>query len=163
MKTQSSTLRLTRGAIIAALYAVLSYLTQSFQIAFFQFRLPEALCILPMLLPEAIPGLFIGCLVSNIISGCNPWDTVFGSIATLIGALGAYLLRKAPKKLAWLATVPTILANATIIPFVIIYAYGANDGYWFLFGTVAVGEIVTAGILGTLLYYGLQRTNIFKN
>ena len=161
MKTSSTTLRLTRGAVIAALYAVLSYATQSFQFLFFQFRLSEALCILPVFFPEAIPGLYIGCLVSNIISGCNPWDTVFGSLATLIGAVGAYLLRRVGHKMAFLTTLPTVLANAFISPFVIIYAYGASDGYWFLFMTVAVGEIVTATLLGTLFYYAVRKTKLF--
>ena len=162
MKYRKTTLRITRGAIIAALYATLSYLTQFIQIAFFQFRLSEAMCILPIFFPEAVPGLFIGCIVSNIISGCNPWDTVFGSIATLIGAFGAYLLRRVGKKFVWTATLPTILANAIIIPFVIIFAYGSTDAYPFLFFTVAVGEIACAGILGTLLYFALCKTKLFN-
>ena len=129
MKSENKALRITRSAIIAALYATLSYITQFIQIAFFQFRLSEAMCILPMFLPEAVPGLFVGCIISNIVSGCNPWDTVFGSIATLIGALGAYLLRKVDNRFAWTATLPTIFANAIIIPFVIIFAYGSTDAY----------------------------------
>lgn len=162
MKSENKALRITRSAIIAALYATLSYITQFIQIAFFQFRLSEAMCILPMFLPEAVPGLFVGCIISNIVSGCNPWDTVFGSIATLIGALGAYLLRKVDNRFAWTATLPTIFANAIIIPFVIIFAYGSTDAYPFLFFTVAVGEIVCAGILGTLLYFALCKTKLFN-
>ena len=76
-------LYITRGALVAAMYVALTYLTSLFGLdkGAIQFRLSEALCILPAFMPEAIPGLFIGCIISNLISACAPWDVVFGSIA----------------------------------------------------------------------------------
>ena len=160
-KNGTSTIRLVRGALIAAAYAALSYISSPLQVMFFQFRLSEALCILPIFLPEATVGLFLGCIVANYISGCVIWDVVFGSIATLIGAILARVLRRIPEKLKLIATLPTVLANAFIVPFVIINAYGSTDSYWFLFVTVALGELVTATGVGTLLYYNLKRTGLF--
>ena len=111
-------------------------------------------------MPEAIPALFIGCLLSNYLTGCIIFDIIFGSLATLIGALGARILAKIlPKKLMWLSTLPTVLANTFIVPLVIIYAYGGTEAYLFLAFTVFVGELVTAGIVGSILYYQLDRYN----
>ena len=157
---KSSTRYLARGALIAAAYAVASYLSMPLQILFFQFRLSEALCILPIFMPEAVVGLFIGCLTANYISGCVIWDVLFGSLATLIGAIGARLLSRLPKKLMFLSTLPTVLANALIVPFVIMYAYGSSESYLFLFITVFVGEFVTATVMGTALYYYLDKRNL---
>lgn len=167
MKTraQTTTLYLTRGALIAALYVALTYVSSIFGISsgVIQFRLSEMLCILPIFWVEAIPGLFIGCLLSNLLTGCVFWDIIFGSIATLIGAIGARLLSKLPTKLKWIATLPTILSNAIIVPFVLIYAYGATDAYLFLVATVAIGEIVCGGILGSLFYYTISKTYKMKS
>ena len=153
---------LTRGALIAALYVVLTYFASILGLAsgVIQFRISEALCILPVFMPEAIPGLFIGCLLSNALTGCMFWDVIFGALATLIGAVGAYHLRKMPNKFTWLATLPTILANAIIVPPVLITVYGSTDSYFFILLTVTIGEIVCAGVGGTLLGYSLKRTNI---
>jgi len=122
-----------------------------------QFRISEMLCILPMFFPEAVLGITVGCIISNLVTGCVIWDIVFGSLATLIGALGARLMRKIPEKLAFLATLPTLLANAIIVPFVLMLAYGAEGGYWYFFLTVALGEFVCATVGGTLLYCGLRK------
>ena len=151
----------TRGALVGALYVVLTLVAALFGLSSgaIQFRISEALCILPMFMPEAIPGLFIGCIISNLIAGGVFWDVVFGSLATLIGAIGARLLRNLPKKLAWLATLPTILANMIIVPFVIIYAYGAPDSYPYLMLTVGIGEVVCAGAGGYLLYITMKKYN----
>ena len=162
MNRTSPTLALCRGAIVAALYVALTYVSFAFGLAsgVIQLRLSEALCILPLFLPEAIPGLAVGCLIANLVTGSALWDIIFGSIATLIGAVGAYLLRRLPEKLKFVATIPTILANALIVPFVLIYAYGATDGYFFILSTVTIGEIISAGVFGTLLYYGMKKSKI---
>lgn len=157
MKKGFSTKSVVRGALIAAAYATLSYMSAPLTIMFFQFRLSEALCVLPIFFPEAIPGLFIGCIIANYLSGCVLWDIVFGSFATLIGAVLARALSKLPKKLMFISTLPTVFANAFIVPFVIIYAYGSPESYFFLFVTVMVGELVTATGVGTLLYYQLEK------
>jgi len=167
MKRKSTTgaLCVTRGALVAALYVALTYLASMLGLSsgVIQFRISEALCILPVFFPEAIVGLFVGCIISNIVvvSGAVPLDIVFGSIATLIGAVGAYLLRKLPNKLSFLATLPTVISNAIIVPLVLIFAYGATEGYPFLMITVGIGEIVCAGIGGTLLYFAVKKSRLF--
>ena len=163
-RKNNAALYLTRGALVGALYVALTYLSSVFGLSsgVIQFRISEALCILPVFFPEASIGLFVGCIISNIFaSGVLPLDIIFGSLATLIGAFGAYFLRKLPKKLMWLATLPTIIANALIIPFILIFAYGAEGGYFFFMLTVGIGEIVCAGIGGTVLYYSLIKTKLF--
>ncbi len=161
-KNLSAALYVTRGAIVAAMYVALTYLASMIGLSsgVIQFRISEALCILPVFMPEAIPGLVIGCLLSNALTGCVLWDIVFGTVATLIGAVGAYLLRKLPDKLMWLATLPTVLANAIIVPFVLMYAYGAEGGYFYFMLTVGIGEVVCAGIGGTLLYFAMRKMRI---
>ena len=157
-------LYLTRGALIAALYVALTYVAALFGLSSgaIQFRISEALTILPVFLPEAIPGLTIGCLIANLIAGGVFWDIVFGTLATLLGAVGAQIIGRIAKKQLWLATIPTILSNALIVPPVLIYAYGVPDAYLYLVATVGIGEIVCAGILGTALGYSLKKSKIFR-
>ena len=162
MKRRNSTIYLTRGAMIAALYVAFTELSTLIGLSsgVIQFRISEALCILPVFLPEAIPALFIGCFISNLLAGGIIWDVVFGSVATLIGAIGAWLMRRLPHKLIWLASAPTVLANAIIVPFVLIYAYGATDAYPFIMMTVGIGEIVCAGFGGAALYYLIKKSGV---
>lgn len=164
MKRGNYTLYLTRGAMIAALYVALTWLCSMVGLSsgVIQFRVSEAMCILPIFLPEAVPALFVGCLISNLIAGGVVWDVIFGSVATLIGAVGARLMKNLPPRLAWLATVPTVLANAVIVPFVLIYAYGATDAFWFIALTVAIGEIVCAGVGGSMLYGLIRKSGAFR-
>lgn len=153
---------LTQAAMIAALYVVLTFLANAFGLANFaiQVRFSEALTILPYFTPAAIPGLFIGCLISNTLTGCAIPDILFGSAATLIAALGTYRLRK----FKWLAPIPPIAANAIIVPFVLKYAYGIEP-LWFSFLTVTAGELISCGILGMVLLFSLQKyaSRIFTN
>jgi len=163
MKRKTSpALYLTRGAIIAALYVVLTYISALFGLSsgVVQLRISEALCILPIFFAEAVPGLYVGCIVANLIAAANPWDILFGSLATLIGAVGCRLLRKLPDNLTWLATIPTVIANAAIVPPVLIFAYGATDAYWYILFTVATGEVVSAGVFGYILYLGLKKSRL---
>ena len=164
MKMQTK--QLTRAGLIAALYVVLTYL--SFLVGLssgaIQFRISEALCVLPAFFPEAIPALFIGCALANLLTGSAIWDIIFGSIATLIGAFGTYLLRNVKKK--WLLPLPTVLANMLIVPAVIILCAGAEESfasYPYFALTVGLGEVVTAGVLGTLLFYATERVIIKKH
>ncbi|MGN0411766.1 MAG: QueT transporter family protein [Lachnospiraceae bacterium] len=151
------TLLLCQGALIAALYIVLTFVANAFGLANYavQVRFSEALTILPFFTPAAIPGLFIGCLLSNVLTGCAIPDIIFGSIATLIGAILTYALRKQK----WLAPVPPIVANAIIVPLVLKYAYGIEP-LWFSFVTVTAGEIISCGILGMILLFALDK---YKN
>ena len=159
MKRQNSAVYLTRGGIIAALYVLLTYLSALFGLAsgVIQLRLSEMLCILPLFFIEAVPGLFVGCIVSNILTGALVWDVIFGSLATLIGALGARILGKLFPRAPFLATLPTVIANAIIVPFVLAYAYGAEGSVFYFMLTVGIGELLSAGVLGTACYYLFKR------
>lgn len=158
---QSKTKFLAVGGIIAALYVVLTMVATAFGLSSgaIQVRISEALCILPVFSPAAIPGLFIGCIISNILSGCIVVDVIFGSIATLIGAVGTYLLRN---KSRYLAILPPIISNAVIVPLVLKYAYGLEDAYWYLVVTVGLGEVISAGILGLIVYKIFDKQPILK-
>ncbi|MCI5730218.1 MAG: QueT transporter family protein, partial [Eubacterium sp.] len=131
-------------AMIAALYVVLTFVFSAFASGVVQVRVSEALTILPFFTPAAIPGLAVGCLLSNWLTGCVIWDVVFGSLATLIGALGSYALRKHQ----WLVPIPPIVANVIIVPLVLRYAYGAPDAIPFMMATVGAGEIISCYVLG---------------
>ena len=155
MKQHDTILKITQGAMIAALYVVLTWVANSLGLAngAIQVRFSEALCILPIFTPAAIPGLFVGCLLANILNGCVIWDIIFGSLATLIGAFGTYFLRKTK----FVFTLPPVIANAVIVPFVLRYAYGVGDAHWYLVATVAAGEIISVCILGMILKLGLWK------
>ena len=148
------------GAIIAALYVVLTWISAILKLdsGVIQFRISEALCILAVFTPAAIPGMTVGCLLSNLIFTGNAYDMIFGTLATFIGVLGVYLLRKVP----YIAPLPYVISNAIIIPLVLRFAYGVPDAFWFLLVTVGVGEIVCALGGGILLYVSLKRVKIFK-
>ena len=152
---------LTHAAMIAAIYVVLTMIFQPFSFGEIQVRIAEALTILPVFTPAAIPGLFIGCLIGNILGGSILPDIIFGSMATLIGALFTYLLRRQNK---FLAPLPPIISNILIIPFVLRYAYGINLPIPFVMLTVGIGEMISCGILGMILHMALQkyRYKIFK-
>ena len=143
------TLMITQAAMIAAIYVVLTCMVAAFNLASgaIQVRISEALTILPVFTPAAIPGLFIGCLISNLITGCIVWDVVFGSLATLIGAIGAYLLRRHK----WLAPLSPILANTIIVPFILAYGYGAPGSIPFFMLTIGIGEVISCYVLGGIL------------
>ncbi len=148
--------------MIAALYVVLTLLANALGLANYaiQVRFSEALTILPFFTPAAIPGLTIGYLLSNILTGCAPLDILFGTLATLIGALGTYALRR----FEWLAPLPPILANTIIVPWVLRFAYDIPDAIPYLMATVGAGELISCGLIGMLLLRSLKqiRKNIFK-
>ena len=149
-------LRITQAAMIAAIYVVLTVFISAFNLASgaIQVRISEALTILPVFTPAAIPGLFLGCLISNLVTGCMPLDVVFGSLATLIGAVGSYYLGKKNK---WLVCLPPILSNTIIVPWVLRYAYGSTDLIPYAMLTVGIGEILAIGVLGNILLVTLER------
>ncbi len=146
---------IAQAAMIAAIYVVLTFLANAFGLANYaiQVRFSEALTILPYFTPAAIPGLFVGCLISNLLTGCMPLDILFGSLATLIGALGTYALRK----YKWLAPLPPIIANTVIVPFVLSYVYKFEGSIPYFMVTVGIGEIISCGVLGMLLLFTLQK------
>ena len=152
---------LTQAAMIASIYVVLTIVFRPFSFGEIQVRIAEALTILPLFTPAAIPGIFIGCLIGNMVGGSILPDMIFGSLATLLGALFTYLLRNKNK---FLAPIPPILSNTLIIPFVLRYAYGTNLPIYFMMLTVGIGEVISCGILGMILCSALwkYKYKIFK-
>ena len=134
---------------------MLTYVFSAFASGVIQVRVSEALTILPAFTPAAIPGLVIGCLLSNTLTGCVLLDIIFGSVATLIGALGSYALRRH----TWLVPIPPIVSNMIIVPFVLRFAYGATDAFPFMIATVGAGEIISCYLLGMILYGALKKMN----
>ncbi len=155
------TLFLTEAAVIAAIYTVLVVAFQPISFGPIQFRIAEALTILPFFTPAAIPGVTIGCFLSAILTGADILDMIFGSLATLIAAILSYQLRR----YKFLVPVPPIVANALIIPWVLRYAYDVPDAIPFMMLTVGAGEVLAVGVLGTILMLALDRVKhiVFKN
>lgn len=150
---------ITKGAVIAALYVVLTLVFAPISFGSMQLRIAEALTILPMFTPAAIPGLCIGCVIANLIGGGVIIDIIFGSLATLIGAIGGYLLRSN----RWLVPIPTVLSNTIIIPLVLRYGYGVNLPLYLSALYIFIGEVAGCYVLGELLATALlKRKDIFK-
>lgn len=144
-----------RAALIAALYVILTYVSSALGIAsgVIQLRLSEALTILPYFTPAAIPGLFVGCLLANWLTGSMLWDIVFGSLATLIGAVVTYLLRR----YKWLAPVPPIVSNTIVVPLILKFVYELEGTIPFFMLTTGIGEVLSCGVLGMLLLFALNK------
>ena len=145
--TKNMTVReLVRGAIIAAVYALLTILLAPISSGLIQCRVSEAMSVLPYFTFSAVPGLFIGCLIANLLTGAPIYDVVFGSLATLLAAYMTYLLRKrAPK---WLAPLPSVVVNALVVGALLTYVYQVGVGYWVAAGYVAVGQAIACFALG---------------
>lgn len=154
----------TQAAIIAALYVILTFLAAAFGLSsgVIQVRFSEALTILPLFTPAAVPGLFLGCLISNLLTGACLVDVIFGSLTTLAAAVISYKIRK----LKYGVCIPPILANTLIIPWILRYGYGmTNDSVPFMMLTVGAGEVISCGVLGCILLTALfkYRKTIFRN
>ena len=147
-------LTLTQAAMIAAVYVVLTYVFSAFSFGQVQIRIAEALTILPVFTPAAVPGLFIGCLIGNITGGAVLPDIIFGSLATLAGAIGTRLLRK---KNPIVCTLPPILSNVIVVPLVLRFAYGVLLPIPVMMLTVGIGEVIGCGVLGVGLYTVLKK------
>ena len=156
------TIYICQSAMIAAIYVVLTIFINAFGLAngAIQVRISEALCILPIFTPAAIPGLFVGCLLANTITGAVIFDVIFGSIATLIGAIGTYYLRNTK----FVFTLPPVIANTIVVPLVLKYAYGLGDAYLYLVVTILIGEVLSICLLGMVLKAALwkERGYIFR-
>lgn len=161
---ENKVLFLTHAALIAAIYVVLCIVFAPISYGEIQVRIAEALTILPFFTPAAIPGLFVGCFLSNMIAGNIMMDMIFGSLATLIGALGTWYLRR----YRILGLLPPIAANTLIVPYVLCLGYGLNLPIPFLMMTVGIGEVIAVGVLGSMLrsvlshYKGMIFGNCFS-
>lgn len=140
---------LCTGGVIAALYVIFTMLSSVVGLSSgaIQIRFSEALCVLPIFSSAGVPGLFVGCLLANILTGANIFDVIFGSIATLLGALGTYFLRKT-KVLFYL---PPIIANTIIVPLILKYIYNLEDAYWALAFMILIGESISVVIGGSIV------------
>ena len=150
---------LLQAAVIAAAYSALTIVLMPFSYGIMQVRVSEALTILPYYTPAAIPGLFVGCLVSNMISPYGILDMVLGSSATLIAAVGSYLLRKK----SFLVPLPPIIANGIVIGSMLYYAYAVPMPLFACILWVALGELIACyGIGYPLLQYLKKYKKIFE-
>lgn len=158
---KNNTLYLTQASLIAALYVVLTIISNFAGLAsgVIQLRLSEMLTILPVFTSAAIPGLAVGCAIANLATGCALWDVVFGTLATTLGALGTYYIGR---KYPYAGPAFPIAANALIVPKVLQVVYGAEGTYWYFMLTVGIGEILSCGVLGIILYRMLKKTKIFE-
>lgn len=143
---------LVKAGAIASLYVVLVLVFSFSSFGPIQFRVAEALTILPFFTSAAIPGLFVGCLIANILGGAIIWDTIFGSLATLLAAYLSYKLRKK----TWLVPIPPILINSVVVGILLKYAYGIPDGLMLLMGSVFLGQFVAVFGLGMILLNALK-------
>jgi uncharacterized membrane protein len=149
-----------KAAIIASIYAALTILLMPISYGPIQVRVAEALTVLPYFTSAAIPGLFIGCLVSNIAGGLGWMDIIFGSLATLISAYITYLIRKSKKVLVPL---PAVIVNGIVVGWVVSTIYTESTlplGITML--TVAGGQAVSCYGLGYPLLKLLEKLNIIK-
>ncbi len=154
---RKAVLCLTQGALIAALYVVLTLVFAPISFGAMQVRIAEVLTILPLFTLAAIPGLFVGCLLANLIGGAVVLDVVFGSLATLIGAAVGYLLRRN----RWLVPVPAVVANTVIVPLVLKYGYGVELPLILSALYVFIGEVIGCYVLGELFATVLLKRKVF--
>ena len=158
-KKPSAAQWVAQGAIIAALYVVLTMVFAPISFGAMQVRIAEALTILPLFTPAAIPGLFVGCVLANILGGAIIWDVIFGSLATLIGAALGWVLRRN----RWLVPIPAVVSNGIIVPLVLKYGYSVDMPLLLIALYVVLGEIVGCYLLGELLGgVLLKRGQIFR-
>lgn len=152
---------LTTAGVIAAVYIVLCLVFRPISFGPIQCRIAEALVILPYFTPAAVPGLAVGCFLGNVVCGADIFDIIFGTLATLLGAAGSRLVRK--KK--FLTALPPVLSNTLIVSPVVTYVYSTGESFLVIAAGVFAGELIAAGILGTLLLILLDRyrNQIFKN
>ena len=155
---------LATAAVVGAAYAVLSIFGSVFGVTFgpVQCRFAEALCVLPFFFPETTGGLFVGCLITNLLSPYGLLDIVIGSLTTLLAAV---LTARCKRK--WLAPLPPVVCNAVIVGAVIAFAEGGTGGaFWTAYAfnafTVGLGELIASAVLGQLLLGVLPRVSFFR-
>ncbi|MDR0468929.1 MAG: QueT transporter family protein [Peptococcaceae bacterium] len=145
-------LRLTRGALLGAAYAALTIATAPISFGALQFRVAEAMTVLPWFYPEAVPGLFVGCLIANLFGGNGVLDIIFGSLATLAAALISRRM-----KTPWLVPLPPVAVNAVVIGGVLHFAQGLP--FWLTAAEVGLGQMGACYGLGIPLLFFIKRKN----
>lgn len=156
MKNRSAVRRICTAAVIAALYAALTLVVSLFgpwaYSGFFNFRPSEALTVLPVLFPEAIPGLYIGCMIANLASVASVYDIFLGSLVTLVAAALTRLVRN-----VYVGGIFPVLLNAAFVPLILLAAGVPDVVYWYSFLSILVTQSVWYYALGLPLYFGLRR------
>ena len=155
-KTHYSTKRLALCGILAAVYCVVTVATASFAYGPIQFRIAEALCVLPFFAPYTSMGLFVGCLLANLFSTVSALDIVVGSAATLLGCLWTAHLKK-----LWFVPIPTVLCNAVLVGAMLSWLYSPKG--LFLEGLLVMGAEVGMGELVVLLVLGLPLAVVLRH
>ena len=161
-KKRNSVRNMTLAAMLAAVYAVLTMVLPIPQYAGIQIRFAEALTVLPFLFPAATPGLFVGCLIANLLSPYGLLDVLAGSAATLLACLWTRRL-----KTRWLAPMPAVACNAAIIGAVIAFSQtGMGPAFWPAYAlnavTVGAGELIAGYLLGMPLLRVLTEIPFFR-
>lgn len=154
MKPRITTRSLAAAGIVAALYTALTLIFAPISFAQIQFRISEALTLLPVISPASVPGLYIGCLIANFITG-QPWqDVIFGSLATLLAAI----LTRRFRENIWLAALMPVLINALVIGAMLWLVYGLHPYISFL--TVGAGQAAVCYLLGVPMVKLLKKRGI---
>lgn len=148
--------RMVQGALIAAIYACLTLLLAPIGYGLMQIRVSEALCVLPLFTSAAVPGLFVGCLLANLIAGLGIYDVIIGSLATLAAAVITLLLKK---RSPWIAPLPTVIVNALAVGAMLAYLVGVGESFAVCAAYVGAGELIACYALGMPLYFALKRMN----
>ena len=162
MQKKMATRYMVQGAMIAAIYVALTKVFEPLSFGMngaIQCRVSELLTVLPVFTPAAVPGLFVGCLIGNLLgAGASPVDIVFGSLTTLLAACGTRMLRK-----NWfLAVLPPIVLNGLIVGGYLPVVYGMDMPIWLSMVFVAAGQVISCGLGGLLLAKALSKTPVFK-
>ncbi len=154
-KKKFSVRDLAQGAIIAAVYALLTIFLAPISSGLIQCRVSEAMSVLPYFTFTAVPGLFIGCFLANLLTGAAIYDVIFGSLATLVAAFITYAMRKTVTK--YLAPLPSVIVNALVVGWLLTYVYQVGVSYWVAAGYVAIGQAIACFALGLPLMSLLER------
>ncbi len=161
MLNNTTSKKLATAGIISAIYVAVTLLTMPISFGNVQVRIAEALTILPLIFPEAIVGLTVGCLISNLF-GFGVFDIVFGTIATFLSAILTYLTGKKIKNRVLkfiIGGIFPILINALIVPLIFILTGNVTESYFVNFLTIFAGQFVSVYLLGVNLYMALKKFN----
>lgn len=146
---------LAYAGVIAAVYTVFTVMLAPISYGLMQCRVSEALCVLPYFTDAAVPGLFIGCLLSNLIGGAPIYDVIFGSLATLLAATATFYMRN---RWSWyLAPLPPVVFNGLIVGAMLVYVYGVDVPLWLSCLYVAAGEGLACYGLGLPLICAMEK------
>ncbi len=168
---KNSTKKLVRAGLVGALYVVLSMVTYTFSSGFLQIRASEGLTLLPLIFPESVVGVFVGCLISNLITGCTLLDVIFGSLITLVASLGTFFAGKIIKNEilnVFVGGLFPVVLNAFLLPLVWYFSYGQLEYVYLLQALfLLISQSLSVYLVGGLIVSGVRKLqnkglNFFK-